>query len=180
MQELFISGDTSSNATIIPLYDPYTGDPNLEYENLTGKINPLLDRPTEFLFNSNEFEPKKSNRFILKFPNEFNIPEWAVVQCSLPSMNITNELIFWNEIEMELYDPIKPSISKAIMKILEDRKYLNFELMIKLLDPTGVVIETWMIKEAAITAVNFGSLSFYSDNIGKIHLKITSESIELN
>jgi hypothetical protein len=64
--------------TNIPLYDQYTGEPNADYERLTGTPNPLLNTYTDFS------EPKRPNRFIFRLPEEFNIHPMQIQYIELP------------------------------------------------------------------------------------------------
>lgn len=167
----------------VPLYDPYTGEPNMEYEALTGRKNPLLRNEQEI---SHSFEPKKNNRFIVKFPTDFGIPEWATCSAEIPSLRIKEYKLFgytfmvtkhWESVGLELFNPIDPSISEKIMAAVDAGP---FNCLIKILDPTGQIIEIWRLDECVIEYVSGCFLSHTDDGISKINISIRPKNVTLN
>ena len=74
------------------------------------------------------YEPKRKNRFILRFPSSLGINEWYVFSTSRPTAKIKSvEIPFlntstyvagrfdWDEIKVQFKDPIGPSASQALM-----------------------------------------------------------------
>ena len=138
------------------------------------------------------YEPKRENRFIMRFPSSLGINEWFVETSKRPSINIgATEIQFlntstyvagrftWNEISVTFRDPIGPSASQAIMEWVRlcaesvtgrmgyaagYKKNVDLEM----LDPTGVVVEKWILEGCFIKSADFGSLSYSSDGIAKI------------
>ena len=187
----------------IPLYDPNTGEPNYEYDKLTGKKNPLLEPPVnkETSMNYNDekisllssmpfpYEPKFNNRFIVNF-EKYTLPSWVFKNITRPSIKLIEKKIFgftykreykWDDIEFEVYDPIGPSSAQTIhfqlLNLKKPFKSFNFELY--LLDPTGVNIEKWDIIGCTIKSINYGRLEYKDDSISTIKVKITPKNIEL-
>ena len=74
------------------------------------------------------YEPKRKNRFILRFPSSLGINEWYVTSTARPSAKINaTEIPFlntstyvagrftWDPIKVTFKDPIGPSASQALM-----------------------------------------------------------------
>ena len=138
------------------------------------------------------YEPKKQNRFILRFPSSLGINEWFVMSASRPKINIGEvEIPFlntstwvagrftWDAIDVTFKDPIGPSAAQALMEwvrlhaesVTGRMGYAagykkNVEL--EMLDPAGVVIEKWILEGTFLTNVDFGSLDYSSDDIAEI------------
>lgn len=138
------------------------------------------------------YEPKKQNRFILRFPSSLGINEWFVMSTSRPKINIGEvEIPFlntstwvagrftWDTIDVTFKDPIGPSAAQALMEwvrlhaesVTGRMGYAagykkNVEL--EMLDPAGVVIEKWILEGTFLTNVNFGELSYSSEDIAEI------------
>ena len=138
------------------------------------------------------YEPKRKNRFILRFPSSLGINEWYVTSTSRPSAKINaTEIPFlntstyvagrfnWEEIKVTFKDPIGPSASQALMEwfrlhaesVTGRMGYAagykkNVEL--EMLDPTGVVVEKWILEGTFLTGYDGGSLTYSSDGIAKI------------
>ena len=139
------------------------------------------------------YEPKRQNRFILRFPSTLGINEWFVESTSRPKMTIgATEIQFlntstwvagrfnWGEISVKFRDPIGPSASQALMEWVRlcaesvtgrmgyaagYKKNIDLEL----LDPTGVVVEKWILEGAWLSSVDFGSLGYSTDGIAEIN-----------
>jgi hypothetical protein len=138
------------------------------------------------------YEPKRQNRFIIRFPSSLGINEWFVETASRPSIKINaTEIPFlntstyvagrftWSSIQVKFRDPIGPSASQALMEWVRlcaesvtgrmgyaagYKKNVDIEM----LDPTGVVVEKWILEGTFMTDVNFGSLAYNSDNLADI------------
>lgn len=158
----------------IPIYDPQTGEPNPEYERLTGKKNPLListEKPISLT------EPKLKNRFLIRFSENFGFKDWTFTKTNRPIITNTGNRFVWNEINLILYDTINPSASECVMKLIENNK--PFDYFMDILDPTGVVIEKWKICGCVITYVNFGELDYSNNSLAEISMIIKPTSIKL-
>ena len=138
------------------------------------------------------YEPKRQNRFILRFDSTLGINEWFVESTSRPKLTVNStEIQFlntstyvagrftWGEINVKFRDPIGPSASQALMEWVRlcaesvtgrmgyaagYKKNVDLEL----LDPTGVVVEKWILEGAWLSSVDFGSLSYSQDAIADI------------
>ena len=76
-----------------------------------------------------QYEPKKKNRWLLRFPAELGIQEWWLASASRPSITQNEvEIPFlntstwvigrftWESISVTFRDPIGPSAAQAIME----------------------------------------------------------------
>lgn len=139
------------------------------------------------------YEPKRQNRFILRFPSSLGINEWFVESTARPQITIgSTEIQFlntstyvagrfvWNPINVVFRDPIGPSAAQALMEWVRlcaesvtgrmgyaagYKKNVDLEM----LDPTGVVVEKWILEGVFLTDVNFNSLAYNSEDIAKIN-----------
>lgn len=112
------------------------------------------------------FELKYNNRFIVEFPEKFDINKWVIKNINKPKYTNSE----WENIKIEFYDPIRPSTSQALFNIVnfielhKDKKKL-FDIYIKSLDPTGCVIEKWVISVEKVLTINFGDLEYNNDEL---------------
>jgi len=143
-----------------------------------------------------EYEPLRKNRFLVRFPSDLGIQEWWVSNASRP--HITNTAIeipfintstwvvgryLWEEMSFTLRDPIGPSASQAVMEWvrLESESVTGRQgyavsykrdLVIELLDPTGVAISQWVCKNCMPVSINFGELAYEDDGLATIEITI--------
>jgi len=173
----------------IPMYDPQTGEPNPLYEELTGKKNPLLElRKRQYVTESIPHEPKRKNRWLVHFPEHFKIASWCVSRTQRPSVKITEKrflgirmgtMLEWERISFEFIDPISPSISESLWVLMDGELNETFDYTLEMLDPTGVVIEKWLIKDCEIEAINLGRLDYSEDGIAKCTMVVRPGSVTL-
>ena len=138
------------------------------------------------------YEPKKQNRFILRFPTDLGINEWFVQTASRPKITITaNTIKFlntetyvagsfnWGDITVKMLDPIGPSSTQAVMEwvrlvaesVTGRMGYAagyKKDVDIEMLDPTGVVVEKWIMYGTFMTDVNFNQLAYNQDGLATI------------
>lgn len=129
--------DATKEIREIPMYDPYTGEPNPRYEELTGKPNPLIppkrstidsvaeEARKEFLglpiiYKKNNVEPKKdyldvksNTRFLVIFPEDFGIKLFYVKSVIRPSLSIIKKSF------MGINYCTKTSISNAVVELID-------------------------------------------------------------
>ena len=138
------------------------------------------------------YEPKRNNRFILRFPSTLGINEWFVETAARPHITINSvEIPFlntstyvagrfnWGEINVTFRDPIGPSASQALMEWVRlcaesvtgrmgyAAGYKN-NVDLEMLDPTGVVVEKWIMEGTWMKDVNFNQLGYSDDKISTI------------
>ena len=138
------------------------------------------------------YEPKRNNRFILRFPSTLGINEWFVETAARPHITINSvEIPFlntstyvagrftWGMINVTFRDPIGPSASQALMEWVRlcaesvtgrmgyaagYKKNVDLEM----LDPTGVVVEKWILEGTWMNDVNFNSLGYSDDKVATV------------
>jgi len=119
-----------------------------------------------------QYEPKRNNRFLVEFPEQFNIEYWAVQKINKPKY--TDGV--WEDIKIEFIDPIGPSTSQSLFGIVNFLKTNNsndkklFDVKIKSLDPTGVEVEEWVVEVEKVLTINFGELDYADDKIQQPYL----------
>jgi hypothetical protein len=138
------------------------------------------------------YEPKRQNRFILRFPSSLGINEWFVETAARPSIKINStEIPFlntstfvagrfnWDPISVKFRDPIGPSAAQALMEwvrlhaesVTGRMGYAagyKKDVTLQLLDPTGVVVEKWILVGTFLTDVDFQGLDYGQDGLAKI------------
>ena len=139
------------------------------------------------------YEPKRQNRFILRFDSSLGINEWFVESTSRPKLTIgTTEIQFlntstyvagrftWGTIGVKFRDPIGPSASQALMEwvrlcaesVTGRMGYAagyKKDVYLEMLDPTGVVVEKWLLQGAWLSDIDFGSLGYSTDGVAEIN-----------
>lgn len=143
-----------------------------------------------------EYEPLKKNRFLVRFPSDLGIQEWWVQSVGRPHLtqNAT-EIPFlntsawtlgryvWDTISLTIRDFIGPSSSQACMEWVRLHSEsasgrqgyaaaYKRDLLIEILDPTGVAVSQWLIKNAFITEINFGDMQYDDDGLATIDLTL--------
>ena len=145
------------------------------------------------------YEPKRTNRFILRFPSDLGINEWFVESASRPKITVDKSTISfintetyvagyfkWSEITVKLRDPIGPSATQAIMEwirlcaesVTGRMGYAagyKRTVELEMLDPTGVVVEKWQLVGCFITNGDFGSLEYGVGNLANISINLSMD-----
>lgn len=138
------------------------------------------------LLNSNEifwtaFEPKTQHRFIMYVDG---IPAFVIRKTDRPKIVSERKALdhinlqryykgksIWQEVTMELYDPIVPSAAQAVMEwirlshesVTGRDGYMDFykkDITINVLGPVGDKVEEWTLKGAFITNAEFQTLDW--------------------
>jgi hypothetical protein len=122
-----------------------------------------------------QFEPKKINRFIVKFPKEFGIETYLVKSVSKPVLPVLVNIN--NIIRVELYDTITFNINPTLVDLVNTSK--EFTLITEILDPTGKTIETWQLDGCRISLAEWSNLDYSLDTLSKILLTITYKNLQL-
>lgn len=143
-----------------------------------------------------DFEPKRKNRFILEFPTELGIEVWKVMSTTRPKLEINPVEVHWintvnyvagkgkwASMDIEFIDTQGPSTTTQLMEWVR----LEFEsltgrmgyaagykktLILKSLDPTGVEVEKWELRECMITNVDFGDNNHEDDGIQTVKITV--------
>jgi len=142
------------------------------------------------------YEPKRKNRFILRFPSSLGINEWYVFSAARPVMKVAaTEIPFlntstyvagrfvWEELRVQFKDPIGPSASQALMEWMRLHAEsvtgrmgyaagYKKDVELEMLDPTGVVVEKWILQGTFLTNLNFGDLDYSRDDLATIEASL--------
>ena len=146
--------------------------------------------PNEIMFTA--FEPKVQNRFILYVDG---IPSYLIKKASAPGfeageiildhMNVYRKVkgkVCWNDMTLELYDPVVPSGAQAVMEwarlahesVTGRDGYSDFykkDLTLDILGPVGDIVSEWIIKGAYVKTATFGEYDWTAD--AAISLSVT-------
>jgi hypothetical protein len=138
------------------------------------------------------YEPLRKNRWLFRFPADLGIQEWWLSSASRPSitqdetpipfLNTSTYVVgryTWETIQVTLRDPIGPSASQAIMEwvrlhsesVTGRQGYAagyKRDVELEMLDPTGVVVSKWILKNTMLTNVSFGDLDYSSSELATI------------
>jgi hypothetical protein len=138
------------------------------------------------------YEPKRQNRFILRFPSSLGINEWYVTSAARPKAKINSVAIpflntstyvagrfKWESISVKFKDPIGPSAAQALMEwfrlhaesVTGRMGYAagyKKDIELEMLDPTGVVVEKWILQGTFLTGLDFGTLDYSQDALADI------------
>lgn len=138
------------------------------------------------------YEPLRQNRWLLRFPSDLGIQEWWLTSAARPSiqqeetqipfLNTSTYVVGryqWQTIEITLRDPIGPSASQAMMEwvrlhsesVTGRQGYAagyKRDVELEMLDPTGVVVSKWILKNTMLTNVNFGQLNYNQSDLATI------------
>ena len=143
-----------------------------------------------------QYEPLRRNRFLLRFPSDLGIMEWWVNKAGRP--NITQEAkpipfmntetyvvgrYKWSAINVTLKEPIGPSASQAIMEwvrlhsesVTGRQGYAagyKRDVILEMLDPTGVCVSKWILKNAFITSAKFDDVDYGSDDLSSCDITL--------
>ena len=125
-------------------------------------------------------EIKRNNRFLLIFPEEFEIPSYLVQKISNPIFNGAE----WGEIKIEFIDPIGPSTTKSLIKMLSilqketlKKASILFEFQIQMLDPANDITEAWAFSVKQMPKIDLGKLDYSNGKIRKPKMIIKPFSI---
>lgn len=142
------------------------------------------------------YEPKRTNRFIVRFDSTLGINEWYVETAGRPKIDIASVAIpflntetyvagrfKWNAISVSFRDPIGPSATQALMEWVRlhaesvtgrmgyaagYKKNIDLEM----LDPTGVVVEKWILEGCQIVSAEWDQLNYGNDTLAKATLNL--------
>jgi hypothetical protein len=155
---------------------------------------------SEIMFTA--FEPKVQNRFIMYIDG---IPAYLIKKASSPSFE-AGEIVLdhintyrkikgkvrWQDMTLELYDPIAPSGAQAVMEwarlahesVTGRDGYSDFykkDLVLNVLGPVGDVVSEWIIKGAYAKSANFGDYDWsQGESAASISLTVAMDYCVLN
>ena len=180
----------------IPMYDPFTGEINPYYEELTGKKNPLLGKPVDALSNTkngnNHNLPRlgknivlpefgRKNRFLLILPKELGIEPFFISSITSPKVKFDNVKVLGIKTHIKKYEiedmilkfksPLQNQINKKLWEMGVNGK--RFGMKIEILEPNGVVYESWLMTGCLLKSINFGTLDYADSSFSECELVIS-------
>lgn len=147
--------------------------------------------PNEIFFTA--FEPKVPNRFIMYIDG---IPAYLIKKATAPGfdageimldhINIYRKVkgkVKWNDITLELYDPVTPSGTQVVMdwfrlsheSVTGRDGYSDFykkDITMEILGPVADIVGEWIIKGAFIKTATFGDYDWANGDTA-INLTLT-------
>lgn len=186
----------------IPLYDPQTGEANPHYEELTGKKNPLLEKPKDVLSSTKNGvnhkivrngsdikvpEFGRPNRFLLFLPKEFGVEPYFINRIGELKMKLESTRIFGikfntrltlDDLEIIIKLPIAGSIHQKLKDSLISGK--TFDFKVEMLEPNGVIYETWSFYNSFITGLEIGPLEYTNSSVIECKLKIKANDYKIS
>lgn len=154
------------------------------------------------------FEPKRNNRWVLELPEELGIESWMVKSIPRPRMRARTEHInggydcppFW----VRFMDPIGPSVTQKLWDLylginnsnleigqqhearienliirFDNIRRFGMDMKLKMLDPTGVVVESWDIKGCKVLDFDFGNLDYGDDSTAECGVRVKPRQVNL-
>lgn len=142
------------------------------------------------------YEPLRQNRWLLRFPADLGIQEWWCKSASrpkitqreteIPFLNTSTWVVgryTWDAMNVSLIDPIGPSASQAVMEwirlhsesVTGRQGYAagyKRDVELEMLDPTGVVVSKWVLKNTMATTADFGQLDYSQDALATISIQL--------
>ena len=159
--------------------------------NITGDASSML---------ANKFEPKRKFRWVLEIDGidaflckTASRPQLTFEETKIQWINVERKLAgraTWGDMSVTLYDPIAPSGAQQVMEWIR----LNFEsitgrsgysdfykrdIVLKMLDPVGTVVELWDVKGAWVADCNFNDLDYSASDAVEITLSIKMDNCTL-
>lgn len=146
-----------------------------------------LLNPSEIFYTN--FEPKVKNRFILYVDGipsfiikKVNRPKLTQAKKELDHINVKSYYkgkSVWDEVSMELYDPIVPSGAQAVMEwvrlhhesVTGRDGYGDFykkSVTINVLGPVGDKVEEWQLVNSFIVSADFQEMDWSDDGAAQM------------
>jgi hypothetical protein len=147
------------------------------------------------------FEPKLQNRFLMEIEG---VPAYLIKKTSRPSVTFGEVVLDhinvkrkikgkanWDNITLDLYDPVTPSGAQAVMEwvrlshesVTGRDGYSDFykkNIYIRTLGPVGDVVEEWILKGAYVQNASFGDMDWTSDTPANISITVVMDYAILN
>ena len=120
------------------------------------------------------YEPHRLNRWMLSFPNDFDLPEYCVNKVS-KLKHFSSGRGRWKPVTITLYDIIGMNTTK---KLIANLNHTPIKIKLQKLDPTGACVETIEIFSKEVD-IDLGNFDYSSDDICKIKIKITPTNVQV-
>lgn len=134
------------------------------------------------------WEPLRNNRYTIEFIPSFDIPVHFIHRISRPSYTLHKG---WEDIIIDFYDPVAPSISQALLPFMNycrehgipqnapaDTRPL-FTILINALDPTGVTVSSWYINVQNLEALTWSEFDYDNQDLANIRMRLSVLNCQL-
>lgn len=142
------------------------------------------------------YEPLRNNRFTVTFPEEIGLAQWEVQTAGFPKytsnaveipyLNTKTFVVgnfYWESITIKFIDNIGPSTGVKIMEwvrlhsesISGRQGYAagyKKDILMDMLDPTGVAVSRWLLQDCMIVSAEFGDGAYDDDGLAMPSLVI--------
>ena len=122
------------------------------------------------------YESRVKNRYVIRFNEKTSLPEFFVRIDNITNIkNCTKD--GWYDIFIEFYDAISSSANEGLSSIvhcIKNKELENFDLLLQVVDPVGVVVNKWKLKNCIFTKVKFEDYDF-----GKLEMNLKFKKAEL-
>jgi hypothetical protein len=119
------------------------------------------------------YEPMQANRFIVRFPADVDLPPWSVSKLSPIEYNDNN----WADITIHFRAFIAPPTITILDKFVQQYGDQSFVIEIDLCDPTGVVVQKFLVESSKIKKINFGLFNYGADEILEPFITISPSNV---
>jgi len=140
-----------------------------------------------------KFQPLAKRQFVLEMEgiDSFIVktaarPSYATEEVAIPWINSTRYIAgktTFGTMAVTLHDPIAPSGAQQVLEwvrlcfesVSGRSGYADFykrDIVLKMLDPVGTVVQRWDIKGAFITTADFGGLAYEGSEVAEISVTI--------
>lgn len=147
------------------------------------------------------FEPILQNRYLVTIDGmpsylvrKTDLPKLTQPQVKLDHINTQRYVkgkTVWDEIQMEIINPVVPSAAQAIMEwqrlhhesVTGRDGYAEFykkDIILNVLGPVGDKVSEWILKGCQLTKVDFGELKYDGQDPLIITITVQPDFCELN
>lgn len=142
-----------------------------------------LFKPIEQLVNVNEryrfpniqmaYEPIRTNRFVVTFPDVFNIPEYVVSSVNLPSLTNNG----WSNMTIVINEVIAPSVIMTLFYNNWGNRFNNSIITFEMLDPVNVSVRKYEISVRQLDNIDLGSFNYSDDGVQTLTLNFSVDNL---
>lgn len=123
-----------------------------------------------------QYEPMQTYRYLVTFPESFNISPYLVRNFTTPSGRFDVNRLTWYDIEFKLYEPIQPQLSQNIFELMRSDVINNRStFLVELLGPTGIVAIKYQIT-GHITQIDY-DLVYPDPDDTEINIRISVDTL---
>jgi len=128
----------------------------------------------------NNYEPSRKNRFVVIFPDRFEIQSFLVQKINKPKLLGG----VWQDFHLEFIETPQESISLRLFDLINycnvNRSNPLFTMILINLDPDGGENERWTISVSEIVNVDFGDYDYGNDDYQVVKLVLRPSNCILN